>query len=149
MPISSIKPVSSRNSDNMLATLSVAGNGMRAQSIRLRTIAENMANKDSTTISPDVDPYRRKTTHFKNVFNRTLNADLVEVSAIRQDLSPFNLIYDPNHPAANEFGYVKKPNVNPLIELMDMREAMRSYEANLNVQKSARSMVIQTLDIIR
>jgi flagellar basal-body rod protein FlgC len=130
-------------------SMRIAASGMKAQSARMRVTAENLANAQSTATAPGQDPYRRRTISFVNRLARERGAELVEVGRQGVDRSDFQLRYEPGHPAADERGYVKLPNVNPLIELMDMREAQRSYEANLNAQAQARSMLQKTLDLLR
>lgn len=130
-------------------SMRIAASGMKAQSARLRVTAENLANAESTSRTPGGDPYRRKTISFADRLDRQLGAELVEVDRYGVDSSAFPQRYDPAHPAADEKGYVKEPNVNPLVELMDMREAQRSYEANLNAQQQARAMLQKTLDLLR
>ena len=122
---------------------------MRAQGARIRTISENVANANSGPEKPGGESYRRRLVTFKNVFDRALEADLVKVSRLKEDKSDFRLHYDPNHPAADKDGYVKMPNVNSLIEMVDMREAQRSYQANLNMVDSSRSMIMATIDLLR
>ena len=134
---------------DLKTSMFVAASGMRAQGARIRTISENVANANSGPEKPDGEPYRRRLVTFKNVFDRALEADLVKVSRVKEDKSRFRLHYDPNHPAANENGYVKMPNVNSLIEMVDMREAQRSYQANLNMVDSSRSMIMATIDLLR
>ncbi len=131
------------------ASLKIAASGLQAQSARMRVIAENLANADSTARTPDGDPYRRRIPTFSAVFDRELDAYNVKVGRLRLDNSEFDTRYEPGHPAADEAGYVRYPNVSSLIELADMREAQRTYEANLNVIKSTRAMFGQTLDILR
>ncbi len=135
--------------DTLRASLFVAGAGMRAQGTRLRVISENVANADSTAKQPGGDPYRRKTISFQDQLDKSLNADLVKVREIGVDRSDFNIKFDPSHPAADADGYVKFPNVTKLIEVMDMREAQRSYQANLSVLEVTKSMVSRTLDVLR
>ena len=130
-------------------TLLVSVYGMRAQSTRMRVIAENLANADSVAQTPDGDPYRRQTVSFQNTLDRVTGVDVVRVNKIDEDKSSFGERYDPGHPAANANGYVRTPNVNALVETMDMREAQRSYEANLQVVDSSRSMVMRTIDLLR
>jgi len=127
----------------------ISAAGMKAQGTRLRVAAENMANADSLPTEAGKDPYRRKILTFKNVMDRETGVDLVKVNKVYDDKSAFGMKYEPGHPAANAQGYVQTPNVEPMIEMMDLREAQRSYEANLNVIQSSRSMLLQTLDIIR
>jgi len=129
--------------------LIIAASGMKAQGDRLRIIAENLANKDSAPKTKDAEPYRRKIVTFKNVLDRELDASLVKVDRVRKDESDLPLKYDPTNPAADEKGYVRMPNVNTLVELMDMREAQRSYEANLNMIEVSKSMLTRTLDLLR
>ena len=129
--------------------LSIAASGMDAQTTRLRVIAENLANQDSTGSKPGADPYRRKTVAFENQLDRQLEAQTVRVKQVGQDKSDFPLRYDPSNPAANAQGYVKEPNVNGLVEIMDMREAERSYSANLSVMQASRSMLTRTIDLLK
>jgi flagellar basal-body rod protein FlgC len=129
--------------------LAVSASGMKAQGSRLRVISENLANADSTSQTPGGEPYRRKILTFKNELDRNLQAQMVKVRNVGPDKSDFELKYDPGHPAANADGYVLMPNVNPLVEMTDMREAQRSYEANLNVIETSRTMLLRTLDIIK
>lgn len=127
----------------------VSAAGMQAQTMRLRTISENLANADSLGEAPGSDPYQRKLVNFKNVFDKTLGATKVIVDKVTQDPSEFQKRFDPQHPAADKDGYVLTPNVNSLIELMDMRQAQRSYEANLSVIEVSKSMIARTLDLLR
>ena len=130
-------------------SLSIAASGLRAQAGRMRVISENIANADSTADKPGADPYRRKVATFENRLDREMGADLVQLGRIRRDETAFKTRLDPGHPAANAAGEVKLPNVNSTIEMMDMREAQRSYEANLNVVGATRRMLARTLDILR
>jgi flagellar basal-body rod protein FlgC len=127
----------------------IAAAGMQAQTLRLRTIAENMANAESTAQTPGGDPYRRKLVTFKNVYDKTLGAQKVQIDKVTQDQSEFEKRFDPQNPAADATGYVLMPNVNPLVEVMDMRQAQRSYEANLSVIDVTRSMTIHTVDLLK
>jgi flagellar basal-body rod protein FlgC len=127
----------------------IAGSGMKVQSDRLRIIAQNLANADSVALTPGGDPYRRKTITFKNVLDREMGVSKVDVARYGVDNTPFRLKYDPGHPAANAEGYVKMPNVSSIIEIVDMREAQRAYEANLNVIEVSKAMVSSTLQLIR
>jgi len=122
---------------------------MKVQGTRLRVISENLANADSLPTGPGKSPYRRKNIQFQNVLNRELGLNLVKVKKIGVDKSEFNRRFDPGHPAADEKGYVQTPNVKTLIEVMDMREAQRSYEANLTAIRTARSMMRATIDLLR
>lgn len=135
--------------DDLFKTLRISAAGMRVQGTRLRVVSENIANADSLAQTPDSDPYRRKTIAFKNELDRAIGLDTIRVDKIGTDSSAFDKTYDPNHPAADADGYVQIPNVNRLIEMMDMREAQRSYEANLSVIKSSKSMLRGTIDILR
>ncbi|MBO6838009.1 MAG: flagellar basal body rod protein FlgC [Alphaproteobacteria bacterium] len=135
--------------DDFRASMFIAGSGMRAQGVRLRVISENIANADSVADTPGGDPYRRKVITFKNVMDDALQADVVRVREIGEDPSDFDLQFDPSHPAANEDGYVQLPNVSTLIETMDMREASRSYQANLRMVEMAKTMFSQTVSILR
>ena len=130
-------------------SLSIAASGMKAQGDRLRVVAENIANADSTGKSPNEDPYRRKLVVFKNALDKELGVSTVKISDRTFDKSDFRLKYDPTHPAADEKGYVKYPNVNSIVEMMDMREARRGYEANLNIIEISKSMLTRTLDLLR
>lgn len=130
-------------------TMMIAWSGMRAQTGRMKVIAENLANADSTGSTPNDQPYRRQIATFKDHLDRDLGIDLVEMGKTVKDRAQFKLRYDPSHPAADPNGYVKLPNVDPLVESMDMREAMRAYEANLNVIEASKSMIAKTLDLLR
>ena len=134
---------------DFLKTISVAASGLKAQSGRMRIIAENIANADSTAEKPGADPYRRKIPTFGRKFDRELEASVVELGRVRPDQSAFKTRFEPGHPAADAAGNVKLPNVDPVIETMDMREAQRSYEANLNLITATRRMISRTLDILR
>ena len=131
------------------ASMVIAASGMRAQSNRMRIIAENIANANSTASTPQGDPYRRKIATVKSDFDRDLGATLVEPGKPIEDNSEFRSQYDPGNPAADKQGYVKLPNVNPLIEVMDMKEAQRSYEADLNVMEATKSMLARTVDLLK
>ncbi|MBY0408041.1 MAG: flagellar basal body rod protein FlgC [Rickettsiales bacterium] len=130
-------------------TMQISAAGMRAQADRLRIVAENMANASSTSSTPGGDPYRRKVVIFENVLNKEMGIEQVRVGKRAYDPSPFNLKYEPSHPAANAEGYVQYPNVNTIVEMMDMREARRGYEANLNVIEVSKAMLNQTLALLR
>ncbi len=130
-------------------SMNISAAGLKAQGERLRVIAENIANAGSTALTPDQDPYRRKLVTFGSELNRELGTNLVEVRKVSRDLSEFGLRYQPGHPAADTNGYVKTSNVNTLVEMTDMREAQRSYEANLKVLQAARGMLQRTIDLLR
>jgi flagellar basal-body rod protein FlgC len=134
---------------DFLKTISVAASGLKAQSGRMRVIAENIANADSTANAPGGDPYRRKVTTFTRQFDRDLEANVVKMGRIQPDQSAFRTKFDPGHPSADAKGEVKMPNVNSLVESTDMREAQRSYEANLNLITATRRMISRTLEILR
>ena len=134
---------------DLMESLMISAAGMRAQGQRLRVVAENLANADSVAEVPGGDPYRRKTISFKNQLDRELGMKTVQVSKVGEDPGDFRMKYDPGNPAADAKGYVKLPNVNSLIEMSDMREAQRSYEANLKAIEVARSMLQRTIDLIR
>lgn len=134
---------------DMMETLRVSAAGMKAQGTRLRTIAENIANADSVATTPGGDPYRRKVVTFKNEVDRASGLDVVAVDRVRTDPTAFGKRYQPGHPAADADGYILTPNVNSLIEMMDMREAQRSYEANLNMIKTSKRMLTEAIDILR
>jgi flagellar basal-body rod protein FlgC len=129
-------------------SMTIAASGMRAQSDRMRIIAENIANANSTAATTGGDPYRRKIATVTSQFDRELNATVVEPGKPAQDMSDFRLQYDPGNPAADKQGYVKLPNVNSLVEIMDMREAQRSYEADLTVMDASKSMLARTVDLL-
>lgn len=135
--------------DDLISSLKISAAGMKVQGTRLRVISENLANADSLPTGPGKSPYRRKNIQFQNVLNRELGLNLVKVKKIGVDKSEFNRRFDPSHPAADEKGYVQTPNVKTLIEVMDMREAQRSYEANLTAIRTARSMMRRTIDLLR
>jgi len=135
--------------DDLQKSTSIAVSGMKAQAERLRVISENLANADSTAQTPDGLPYRRKILTFKNELDRTNGMHQVKVDKVKPDTSDFNKRYDPHHPAADRDGYVLTPNVNSLVEMMDMREAQRSYEANMNVISTSRTMLSQTVQLLR
>ncbi|HTJ57618.1 MAG TPA: flagellar basal body rod protein FlgC [Devosiaceae bacterium] len=131
------------------SSLIVAASGLHAQNARMTVIAENLANADSTGKTPTENPYRRQIPTFQSVYDDQLGAEKVAVGNVTYDSSDFQSRYEPGNPAADASGYVKYPNVNPDIESMDMREAQRSYEANLNVISATRQMEGQTLDILK
>jgi len=130
-------------------SMTTAASGMRVQSDRMRVIAENIANASSTATGANGQPYRRQIVTFKEAVDEATGASIVRVDRTARDTSDFKMQYNPGHPAANADGYVMLPNVNPLIEMTDMREAQRAYEANLNVVDAARNMMARTLDLLR
>jgi flagellar basal-body rod protein FlgC len=130
-------------------SLAVAASGLRAQAGRMRVISENIANADTLPTQRGGDPYRRKVVTFEKSLDRAMDVQTVQLGRIRRDRSEFKQVYEPGHPLANAQGYLQKPNVDPLIESIDLREAQRSYEANLNVITTTRRMLARTLDILR
>ena len=134
---------------DFLRSLATAASGLKAQAGRMRIIAENVANSDSTAEKPGADPYRRKIPTFTQHMDGELGTRLVQLGAVKRDGSAFRSKVDPGNPAADPNGVVKMPNIDPLVETMDMREAQRSYEANLNVVTATRRMISRTLDILR
>lgn len=134
---------------DLIKSIAVAASGLRSQSGRMRVIAENIANADSGPERPGADPYRRKTVSFERHLDRGLDAQLVSLGRIQRDQSAFKTKHEPGNPAADANGDVKMPNVNQLVEMVDMREAQRSYEANLNLISSTRRMIQRTIDILR
>jgi len=130
-------------------TLQISAAGMRAQSDRLRAVAENVANAESTAQVPGGDPYRRKVLVFENALNKELGIETVKIAKRTYDMSPFNRKYDPSHPMADAQGYVTYPNVNPIVEMMDMREARRGYEANIDVVQVSKAMLTQTISLLQ
>lgn len=133
----------------MFKTMMIAAAGMRAQSKRIRVVSENIANAGTTALSAGQEPYRRKVPTFKSEMDTQLGAETVRMTGTVRDTSPFGLKYNPQHPAADDKGYVQTPNVNTLIEMVDMKEAQKNFEANLNVIKSSRAMLMRTIDLLR
>ena len=134
---------------DLLKSLAVAASGLKGQAGRMRIISENIANADSGPEKAGAEPYRRKIVTFQGKLDRELDAQVVELGRVSRDRSDFRNKYDPGHPAADASGQVKLPNVNSLVEMVDMREAQRSYEANLNLISSTRRMIQRTIDILR
>jgi flagellar basal-body rod protein FlgC len=130
-------------------SMGIATSGLRAQAGRMRVISENIANADSTAQTAGGDPYRRKVPTFVNQLDRVLDAKTVALGRIKPDQSNFRVKYEPNNPAADASGNVKYPNVNSVVEMTDMRDAQRSYEANLNIISATRRMIQRTLDILK
>ena len=129
--------------------LAISARGMTAQTSRLRVIAENLANQDTTGSSPQTQPYRRKTITFANTMDKSLGAETVRVKKVGRDMGEMPLRFDPGHPAADPRGYIRTPNVNSFVEVMDMKEAERSYSANLNVLQVSRGMLTRTIDMLK
>lgn len=135
--------------DPLAASLKIAGSGLEAQSTRLRIVSENIANARTTGDTPGADPYRRKTITFGSELDKLSGAQVVEVKKLGTDQSNFHNEFDPGNPAADEKGMVKMPNVNVLIEMADLRESNRSYDANLQTIKQTREMISSTLDLLK
>jgi flagellar basal-body rod protein FlgC len=133
---------------DFLKSIAIAASGLRAQAGRMRVISENIANADSTA-QPGSDPFRRRIPTFRSEVDRALDARVVALGKIRTDPTDFRLKYEPGHPSADANGHVKYPNVNPLVEMTDMREAQRSYEANINVIGATRRMIQRTIEILK
>jgi flagellar basal-body rod protein FlgC len=137
------------DSSDFVRSMGIATSGLRAQAGRMRVISENIANADSTAQSAGGDPYRRKVPTFSSALDRAMDARVVTLGRIKPDNSALRVKYEPSNPAADASGNVKYPNVNPMIEMTDMRDAQRSYEANLNVIGATRRMIQRTLDILK
>lgn len=133
---------------DLTTSLTIAASGMRAQSTRMRVISENIANADSTATTPGGDPYRRRIPTMSSDFDRALDATMVEAHKPVPDESDFRRQYEPGNPAADKDGYVKLPNVNMLVEIMDMREAQKSYEADIDVMDASKTMLSRTVDLL-
>ena len=136
-------------SNDLQTSLSLSASGMKAQSLRMRVISENIANADTTGNGPNALPYRRQVVTFANELDKATGTQMVKVDEIARDPGEFQRKYMPGHPSADNDGYVLYPNVNSLVETMDMREAQRSYEANLNVIEVSRMMLTRTIDMLR
>lgn len=135
--------------DPLLAVMRTASSGLQSQSTRLKVVSENLANMESAGNTPGADPYRRKMVTFEQALDETAGAELVQVDRIIRDKQPFKTEYRPGHPAADAAGYVKLPNVNMMVEMADMREASRSYEANLQMIRQAREMTSLMVDLLK
>ena len=134
---------------DFLKSLTIAASGLRAQAGRMRIISENIANADSTAVDSKSDPYRRKIPTFRAEMDRAMGAQVVDLGRVAPDQSAFRTKYQPGHPAADANGNVKYPNVNSIVEMTDMRDAQRSYEANVNVISATRRMIQRTIDILK
>lgn len=134
---------------DLATALALSARGMAAQGTRLRVVAENIANRDTTGSVPGADPYRRKTITFESRLDRALGAEAVRVKQVGRAEGDFPERYDPAHPAANADGYVRTPNVNTLVEMMDMREAQRSWNANMSVLETTRGMLVRAIEMLR
>lgn len=135
--------------DPLNAAMRVATSGLQAQSARLRVVSENIANAESTSSTPGGDPYIRKTLSFHSELDRAAGVSMVRAGDTGTDDAPFRLDRDPGNPAADSSGMVKRPNVDVLVEMADMREANRGYQANLQVIKQSRDMLSLTIDLLR
>ena len=135
--------------DDIIKTMRISSAGMRVQGERLRVISQNIANADALPQDANGKPYRRQVVTFKNELDKSLGLKTVRVNKVQPDKSDFGKRYEPSHPAADPDGYVQTPNVNTLIEMTDMREAQRSYEANLNAIKTSKAMLNLTIDVLR
>jgi flagellar basal-body rod protein FlgC len=135
--------------NDFLKSMSIATSGLRAQAGRMRVISENIANADSTAKTAGGNPYRRKIPTFSSELDRAIDSRVVSLGKIKTDTSDFRVRHEPGNPAADANGNVKYPNVNSLVEMTDMREAQRSYEANLNIISATRRMIQRTLDILK
>ncbi len=134
---------------DFIKSLSIAASGLRAQVGRMRIISENIANADSVAQTPGGDPYRRRIVTFSSELDRTLGANVVKIGPVETDNSAFTVRHEPGNPAADAKGDVKYPNVNTLVEMTDLRDAQRSYEANLNVITATRRMLQRTIDMLK
>jgi flagellar basal-body rod protein FlgC len=134
---------------DFIKSIAIAATGMRAQGSRMRIISENIANSDSTATTPGGNPYRRRVVTFRTELDRELGAQVVAMGRVGTDNSEFQVRHEPSNPMADAKGDVKYPNVNALIEMTDLRDAQRSYEANINVITSTRRMLQRTLDILK
>ena len=137
------------DSSDFARSMAIATSGLRAQAGRMRVISENIANADSTSQTAGGDPYRRKVPTFSSALDRSLDAQVVTLGRIRPDQSSFRIRHEPGNPAADASGNVKYPNVNSMVEMTDMRDAQRSYEANLNMVTATRRMISRTLEILK
>jgi flagellar basal-body rod protein FlgC len=135
--------------DPIEAAINVATSGLEAHSTRMRVISENLANSESTGSTPGANPYTRKTVTFTDEMDQATGVDMVKVGSIGYDRSPYRVEYDPGNPAADANGFIKLPNVNLITEMADMREANRSYSANIQVVKQARELYTMTVDLMR
>jgi flagellar basal-body rod protein FlgC len=134
---------------DFLKSIAIAASGLRAQAGRMRIISENIANADSTAANAGAEPYRRKMASFKSEMDRALDAQVVTLGRVKTDPTEFRVKHEPGHPAADENGNVRYPNVNSLVEMTDLREAQRSYEANVNVIGASRRMIQRTIEILK
>ncbi|MTH97634.1 flagellar basal body rod protein FlgC [Roseibium sp. RKSG952] len=134
---------------DLIKSLFISASGLKAQTGRMKVIAENIANANSVATTPEQDPYRRKIPTFRSHFDKEVGADVVELGRIAEDQSEFKTRHEPGHPAADANGMIREPNVSTLVETVDMQQAQRSYEANLNAIQATRQMLQRTIDILR
>jgi flagellar basal-body rod protein FlgC len=134
---------------DFIRSIAIAASGLRAQAGRIRVISENIANSESLAQTPGGDPYRRRVPTFTSQLDRSIEARVVALGPVRPDMTDFKIKYEPGNPAADAAGNVKYPNVNPMVEMTDMRDAQRSYEANVNLIGATRAMIQRTLDILK
>ena len=137
------------NMDPLSSAMKISAFGMKAQQERIKVIAQNIANKDSTTTSSDQDPYRRQIILLQNKYDQKIAANRVYIKKFAKDKSQFKLVFDPSHPAANNKGYVKYPNIDMNIEIADSKDASRSFDANLSMVDLSKSIYNKTLDILK
>lgn len=134
---------------DLMKAIKASAAGLRAQGLRIRLASENLANANSLATGPEGDPYRRKLATFRSALDKASGVEVVKVGRVLTDKSEFGKRYDPGHPSADKEGYIKLPNINPLIELTDLREGQRSYEANLGAIDAAKGMLARTLEILK
>src|ERR1700730_16823777 len=134
---------------DLMKSIAIAASGLRAQAGRMQVISENIANADSTPAQAGGDSYRRKIATFQSEIDNALCARVLKLRPVNHDSSAFQVKNEPGHPAADANGNVKYPNVNSLVEMTDLRDAQRSYSANLNVINATRAMIQRTLDILK
>ena len=134
---------------DLKTAVQVSASGLRAQSLRMRVIAENLANQDSVSTQAGGDPYRRRVATFRAEVDRSTGGMGVKIQNVDTDKTAFQRSYQPGSPAADAKGYVMTPNVNSLVETADMKAAQRSYEANLNAIEAAKSLTMRTIDLLK
>jgi len=137
------------SNNDLTDVFAISGSALKAQNERMKIIAENIANASTTPTTPGEKPYQRQVIIFKNEFDKALGAYKVKVTGVHSDNSDFIKKYDPSHPAADAQGYVLTPNINPLVETMDMSEANRAYQANLDVIAASRTMAMRTITLLQ
>ena len=135
---------------DMFSTLTISSAGMKTQNERIRVISQNIANADTAPSKPGEKPYNRQIISFKNVLDKTSGEKVVTLDKVtKDDKAEFVKKYMPGHPAADADGYVQMPNVNAIVETMDMKEASTTYQANLGMFTQTRDMMNRTIDILR